>query len=462
MDFDLRVEIRDMMNLLNLRATDKGLELDAIIDPEIPHLLRGDAGRLRQILNNLMGNAIKFTSRGSITLTLQKEHEDDSGATVRFLIMDTGIGIPSEKLESIFAPFTQADGSTTRSYGGTGLGLTISRQLAELMGGSIGVESVPGKGSTFWFTAMLEKQAPAPHSPYPPEVEDKTLSTGRGRPEVRTLTGAALRLLLVEDEPTNRLVIATMLNKSGFSVDLAENGRQALTSLEQNDYALVLMDCMMPVLDGYEATAAIRDQSSAVRNHGIPVIALTAKVFKDDRALCLAAGMNDYLTKPIDMAVLLEMVQKWAPFDSPSTPLRNHAQGQPFGKTTDEVEEKSCVSTREIFNKDEFLRRNLGDIELSREVAGIFCESAPNYRESLRGALATDDTPGLRQAAHKLKGAAANLSLSLLSEIAGRMEAGSGELKQGVKLLPELEQKLDQAVAALQIFIILLEGGIAQ
>ena len=453
MDFDLRNEIRDMMNLLNLRATDKGLELDASIDPGIPHLLRGDAGRLRQVMNNLVGNAIKFTAKGSITLTLRKEHEDGRRVGVRFLIHDTGIGIPAEKRESIFAPFTQADGSTTRSYGGTGLGLTISRQLAELMGGSIGVESVPGKGSTFWFTAMLEKQTPATHTPHPPEVENKTLSTGRGRPEARTLTGGALRLLLVEDEPTNRMVIATMLTKSGFSVDLAENGRQALTSLENNDYALVLMDCMMPVLDGYKATAAIRDQTSAVRNHGIPVIALTAKVFKDDRTLCLAAGMNDYLTKPIDLTDLLEMVRKWTPFDQ--------AQGPPFGTTSGEVEDKSCVYTTEIFNKDEFLRRNLGDMELSREVAIIFCESAPNYRESLRRALAADDTPELRRAAHKLKGAAANLSLSSLSEIAERMEAGSGDPERGVKLLPELEQKLDQAVAALQGLLILPEGGTA-
>ncbi len=469
-DFDLRIEIREMINLLNLRARDKGLELDALVDPGTPHLLRGDAGRLRQILNNLVGNAIKFTAKGSISLTLSKEREDGSEATLRFMIADTGIGIPAEKLESIFDPFTQADGSTTRSYGGTGLGLTISRQLAALMGGSMGVESVPGNGSTFWFTATLEKQTPVPRSPHPPPEGNRIPSGGGGTSEADSLSGGGARLLLVEDEPTNRLVIATLLTKSGFLVDLADNGRQALTSLENNDYALVLMDCMMPVLNGYEATAAIRDQASAVRNHLIPVIALTAKAFKDDRALCLAAGMNDYLTKPIDLDDLLKMIRKWTSLrlrsettlrDHPSTSLRDHAQGPPIRETTVEVEAKTYVYPLEIFNRDEFLQRNLGDLELSREVAIIFRESAPNYGESLRGALAANDTPGLRQAAHKLKGAAANLSLSSLSEIAGRMEAGSDDPEKTAQLLPELEQKLDQAVAALQLLLVSPEGGTA-
>jgi CheY-like chemotaxis protein len=455
-----------MMNLLNLRATDKGLELDVIIDPGIPHFLRGDAGRLRQILNNLMGNAIKFTAKGSITLSLRKEHEDDSGVTVRFLIVDTGIGIPSEKLESIFAPFTQADGSTTRSYGGTGLGLTISRQLAELMGGSIGVASVPGKGSTFWFTATLEKQTLLSTSPLRPE-SNRVPPTGRGRSDANSPPGGVTRLLLVEDEPTNQKVIATLLTKSGYLVDLANNGREALTALEKKEYTLVLMDCMMPVLNGYEATAAIRDGSSAVRDHLIPVVALTAKVFKDDRALCLAAGMNDYLTKPIDLEDLLAMIKKWIPFGSPSAPLRDHAQGPPFdraqgspvGMTSVEVTAEPSDSPLEIFNRDDFLHRNLGDRELSREVAIIFSENAPNYLESLRGALAANDAAGLRQAAHKLKGAAANLSLPSLSEMAWTMEAGAGDPDRGARLLPQLKQKLDQAVEALQNFIDVPEGG---
>ena len=310
-DFDLRAEIRSTVKLLTIHAREKRLELLTPVDLQLPNRLRGDAGRLRQILNNLMGNALKFTSKGSVTLEIRKEREDDSTVALRFLIHDTGIGIPAEKLESIFAPFTQADGSTTRSYGGTGLGLTISRQLAELMGGSIGVESRPGKGSTFWFTAVLEKQTVIPCSPSPPRKGSSICSTVRGRLEMGKPGGGVTRLLLVEDEPINQMVITVTLEKFGFLVDLAENGREALTALENNDYTLVLMDCMMPVLNGFETTAAIRDENSAVRNHLIPVIALTANAFTDDQLLCRAAGMNDYLSKPVDFVELLKMIATW-------------------------------------------------------------------------------------------------------------------------------------------------------
>ena len=323
------------------------MALNAFIDPRAPHLLRGDAGRLVQILTNLVVNAIKFTATGSITLKIHMEHENELQTTLRFLVSDTGIGIPAEKLELIFAPFTQADGSTTRSYGGTGLGLTISRQLAELMGGSIGVESVPGKGSTFWFTAVLEKQHVIPRSPTPERVEREMLATGRGSAGVNNPGGTAIRLLLVEDEPVNRMLISNILAKSGYSVDLTANGREALTALESNDYTLVLMDCMMPVLNGYDATAAIRDQSSAVRDHLIPVIALTANAFKDDKALCLAAGMNDFLTKPFDLKKLLEMILKWTPFDDAQGPVC----GSPATSHRDHVQGTACDSARETMEK---------------------------------------------------------------------------------------------------------------
>ncbi len=329
-DFDLRLEVQGAVNLLALQAREKGLKLLAPVDLQLPYTLRGDAGRLRQIMINLMGNALKFTTQGAVTLEIRKEREDDRTVTLRFLIIDTGIGIPTEKLEAIFAPFTQADGSTTRSYGGTGLGLTISRQLAELMGGSIGVESVPGKGSTFWFTAVLEKQTVIPCTPSPPRKDSSVPSTDGGRLEEGRPGGGVTRLLLVEDEPVNQMVISVTLEKFGFLVDLATNGREALIALENNDYDLVLMDCMMPVLNGYETTAAIRDRSSAVRNHLIPVIALTANAFTDDRALCRNAGMNDYLSKPVDFTELLEMIARWSPFDGAQGPPFDGAQGPPF------------------------------------------------------------------------------------------------------------------------------------
>ncbi len=327
--FNLKIEISGVIKLLALRAQEKGLELISHINPDVPLLLKGDAGRLRQIITNLIGNAIKFTAKGSISLQISKDAEDEHCSTLRFLVRDSGIGIAPEKLESIFEPFTQADGSTTRKYGGTGLGLTISRQLAELMGGTVGVESVEGEGSTFWFTVVLEKQELPPSLDgsglrvsedaaendcgYPPP----TLTLPRvGGGDYFNSTDNKTRLLLAEDDATNQMVTQSILVKFGYQVDVANNGDEALWMLENNDYDLVLMDCMMPVMNGYDATAVIRDPVSSVRNHAIPVIALTANALREDRESCLAAGMNDYLCKPLDVADMLAMLEKWLPFDS--------------------------------------------------------------------------------------------------------------------------------------------------
>jgi len=302
--FDLQAETLETVKLLSHSARDKGLEFVSLIDPDVPLLYKGDAGRLRQILTNLVGNAIKFTPKGSVTLHIQKDCEDAICATLRFMIHDTGIGIAADKLGMIFDPFTQADGSTTRSYGGTGLGLTISRQIAKLMGGSVDVVSVEGEGSTFCFTVAFEKQTDLVAAPHGDIL---------GSPLLKIPTGNTIRLLLAEDEPANQIVMKSILTKFGYQVDVANNGSEAIKALENSDYALVLMDCMMPVLNGYEATSAIRNQASAVRNHAIPVIALTAKAFKEDREICRAAGMDDYLSKPFFVPDLLAMLEKWCP-----------------------------------------------------------------------------------------------------------------------------------------------------
>ncbi|CAH2031649.1 response regulator [Trichlorobacter ammonificans] len=300
-DFELRPMVENAVSLLSLHSSAKGLRLVSTIDPDVPAVVRGDAGRLRQILINLMGNAIKFTPQGSVTLHIRKESEDERQATLAIMVCDTGIGIPADKLKLIFDSFTQADNSTTRLYGGTGLGLAICRQLAELMGGSIGVESAVGTGSTFCLTVTLEKgrppAEPATAAP-PPETADPP-------------PASSFRLLLAEDEPTNQNVTKAILERSGYRVDVANNGSEALQALAEQEYDLVLMDCMMPVMNGYEATAVIRDPSSAVRSHTLPVIALTANAMKEDREHCLAAGMDDYLAKPIDFPKLLALLERW-------------------------------------------------------------------------------------------------------------------------------------------------------
>ena len=298
--FDLQAETTDTVNILSLQAMEKGLELVTLIDPDVPLLLKGDAGRLRQIITNLVGNSIKFTAKGSILLHIRKDEENEKQAVLRIMVRDSGIGIAADKLETIFEPFTQADSSSTRKYGGTGLGLTIVRQLAELMGGSVGVESVEGEGTTFWFTMIMEKEAKAP---------DRIL-TKRGVGAFGP-TGTTIHILLADDDPGNQFATKRLLELYGYKVDVASDGSEVLSLLEENDYSLVLMDCMMPVVDGFKATAAIRDRASKVRNHAIPVIAVTANAMRDDRDKCHAAGMDDYLAKPIDVGVLLAMLEKW-------------------------------------------------------------------------------------------------------------------------------------------------------
>lgn len=311
-DFNLETEIASTNNLLTLHAREKGLACTTVIDTDVPLLLRGDAWRLRQIITNLLGNAIKFTQKGAVSLHISVEEQNQHQAILRFTVQDSGIGIAADKLEQIFAPFTQADASTTRSFGGTGLGLTISRQLVELMGGMIGVESNEGAGSTFWFTVPLLKQPEGTVSESSHPASGNLLQ----QPLPMMRAAGTIRLLLAEDEPTNQVFIRSILQKYGYQLDLAQNGCEALNLLEKNDYTLVLMDCMMPVLDGYSATAVIRDPGSAVRNHAIPVIAMTANAMREDRDKCLAAGMDDYLAKPLEVPELLALLQKWT---SPAT-----------------------------------------------------------------------------------------------------------------------------------------------
>jgi PAS domain S-box-containing protein len=300
-NFDLKDEITGITNIFSLLAQGKGLEFSFLINPDVPLRLKGDAERLRQIITNLIGNSIKFTNKGSISLHISKDVEDEKHTTLRFQVCDSGIGIGSDNIGSIFEAFRQADSSTSRKYGGTGLGLTIAHYLVELMGGSVGVESMEGEGATFWFTAVLEKQTKAPEFTVLEKIGDAS-----------GINDIVIRILMIEDDTTNQFAISRLLSKYGYQVDVANNGSEGLKSLEENDYALVLMDCMMPVLDGYEATAVIRNQTSKVRNHAIPVIALTANAMREDRDICLAAGMDDYLSKPIEIALLLATLEKWS------------------------------------------------------------------------------------------------------------------------------------------------------
>jgi len=313
-DFDLRQNLNEATRILGIRAQQKGLRLQLAVSPNVPHIFEGDPTRLRQILINLVGNAIKFTEQGEIKVEVRMTDKleisqlaagtpgpsQSEQCVLHFSVSDTGIGIPSEKQGTIFAAFTQVDGSTTRKYGGSGLGLTISAQLVELMGGKICVKSTVGKGSTFDFTARLKAQG-AQTRTYGPDILPLNPIFTANRP--------ALRILVAEDNDTNQTLVLRLLEKAGHQVMIVENGEMAVAALELEAFDVVLMDVQMPVMGGLEATAAIR-QREIQRGTHVPIIALTAHAMKEDRARCLEAGMDEYLSKPIHAQQLLETIEE--------------------------------------------------------------------------------------------------------------------------------------------------------
>ncbi len=334
-EFALQPAIAETASACALQARAKGLEFASAVAPEVPHWAVGDAGRLRQVLVNLLGNAIKFTERGRVSLTAEVARQTADSLLLKFTVRDTGIGIPRSEQGRLFDTFTQVDESNTRKYGGTGLGLAISRQLVELMGGQIGLESEPGRGSQFWFTASLGKSAKR----NPPSVKSKldvrvTETPSSRLPGVKSNTGTAqraeslapsaaqgspgpgsglgsTRILLAEDNEVNQRITLRLLQKLGLAADAVVNGRQAVEAIEKRKYDLVLMDCQMPDMDGYEATAVIRSREGAGRRHTI--CALTANAMDGDRERCLAAGMDDYISKPVGLEKLRQALDRWIP-----------------------------------------------------------------------------------------------------------------------------------------------------
>ena len=299
-NFSLRETLAHAVQVVGGMAAEKGLSIDVSVADGVAPRFRGDRIRLGQVLLNLLSNAIKFTDEGSIKLRVESIPSKSPQHILLFSVVDRGIGISPEQQEKLFRPFTQAESSISRRFGGTGLGLTICRRLVEMMGGEIGVESTPGEGSTFWFTVHLHPAAPeetAPAVEAPVNAANSHL--------------LPKRVLLVEDNLVNQKVASLMLKKLGCEVDIAGNGAEAVQAVASNPYDLVFMDCQMPVMDGLHATRTIRQAGGA--GTFIPIIAMTANAFAEDRAACLASGMNDYLSKPVTEQALRSKLQQWAP-----------------------------------------------------------------------------------------------------------------------------------------------------
>ncbi|OGG02802.1 MAG: hypothetical protein A3F83_11720, partial [Candidatus Glassbacteria bacterium RIFCSPLOWO2_12_FULL_58_11] len=296
--FDIRNLIENIASTMGVRVHEKGLKLKYEILPEVPPYVNGDPDSLRRILINLLGNAVKFTEKGEISLRVECDPADPAPGSLRFSVSDTGIGIPPEKLKRIFERFSQADLSIRRQYGGTGLGLDISRKLVELMGGRLDVESSPGRGSTFFFSVLLAISKQQPVELHPAGEKD-TLDLGEAR---------ELRVLLVDDYPTNRRIIQAFLQHSPCRIEEAGNGRMALEKFFANDYDLILMDMQMPEMSGEEATREIRRRERENKRRPVPIIAVSAYAFAEDARKSLAAGCDIHLAKPLTKSKLLSAI----------------------------------------------------------------------------------------------------------------------------------------------------------
>lgn len=584
LDFQLRTTVEDVLSQFAERAQTKGLEITGLVHAAVPNALRGDPGRLRQVLTNFVGNAIKFTERGEVTLQAFLESDAPSGVTIRFEVTDSGIGISEEVQARLFQPFTQADSSTTRKYGGTGLGLAISKQLVELMGGQVGLRSKAGEGTTFWCTATFQKQ-PVCHPAIVPSAElsgrrvlivddnesnrtilhhlvsgwgmeddqaqnaDEALTmlaqaAEHGRPydvavldmlmpgkdglqlaqdikahpqgpavrlvvltsliqpghaerarragfdgyltkPVRhdqlqgclrvvfglqqaaavggSITGTATaiapalitrhtlaeqrsrpRILVAEDNLVNQKLAVRMLERLGYRPDIVSNGREALTAFERDAYAAIVMDCQMPVMDGYEATRCIRAQeqrpdSSRTGSH-IPIIALTANAMQGDRERCKAAGMDDYLTKPVKTEDLGRLLQRWVPSSIPEEPV-----------VSPPPREMSTIDAG-IFDANKMLSNIGGDVDLFNQLIRLFLDRHGSMLLDIETAVGQRDNIALERAAHSMKGTAGNLCAPDVVLLAGQLEAVGrlGTIEEAPTLFDQLTRKVQQLVDVLK------------
>jgi len=570
-DFDLQCLLDDLAATLAIQAHAKGLEVFCLIDRKAPTLLCGDPGRLRQILVNLAGNAVKFTAKGEVVVRTYLEEGSEFDCLLRFSVRDTGIGIPEDKIGVIFDKFTQVETSTTRKFGGTGLGLAISKQLAEMMGGEMGVTSKEGTGSEFWFTVRLGRRNQPAEENNPPtnlngirvlivddnatnreiltartsswgmrpvEAEggpwallalykaleendpiaiaivdmqmpgmdgeavgravkadtrfadtklvmltslgvrhddqrwekigfascatkpirhkelqellsralsetpgsecakglDPRLDVSRGR--VQPILRGNARILLAEDNITNQEVALGILKKLGLHADAVADGSEVIKSLESIPYDLVLMDVRMPVMDGIEATRRIRDPQSAVLNHNIPVVAMTANALQGDREICLAAGMNGFVPKPVLPEMLRKALDRWLPAGESGNASVLEQHGLTQGSKSELI----------VYDKASVLNRMLGDKTLTAKIVEVFLSDCPRQIQALKMFIECGDSESAGRQVHSIKGAAASVGGERLQKVASDMEtaADSGDLDAVSKAMGELEEKFFQ------------------
>jgi signal transduction histidine kinase/DNA-binding NarL/FixJ family response regulator len=424
-DFDLHALISDEISMFRASAQRKGVRLTHRVGEAVPRAVRGDPMRLRQVLTNLMGNAVKFTDRGEVSLRVESLEAGVQGHRLRFVVQDSGIGIAAHSVARLFQPFSQADGSMTRRFGGTGLGLAITHELVQLMGGVIGVQSDPGRGSSF----TVELSLPPAQGQLP--VPSAQVASEPARP----LAGG--RVLLAEDNPVNREVAMAMLESLGLQVECAADGAEAVRQAEAGPFDLILMDCQMPEMDGFEATRRIRANGL----HETPIVALTANAMSGDREHCIEAGMNDYLSKPFTRDALQRMMQRWM---GGAQDAAAAASERGNGRATLDPDALAALSA---------LQRP-GMQDLLQSVCNTYLVEAPQLLAQLRSAARAGDLVQLKEAAHSLKSSSAQLGANGLAalcraiEVAVRNGTLADPLQQSLAVEAEFAA-VQQAVRAL-------------
>lgn len=440
-DFDLKQVERKVASLFASKASLKGLLFTSAVDPAVPRVLRGDPLRLCQVLLNLVGNAVEFTERGEVSLRVFLEKREGHIAIIRFEVRDTGPGIPEGLRNSLFDPFTQADASTTRRFGGTGLGLSICRRLVELMNGEIGFASEEGRGAIFWFAVPFIVSGMAET----PAKNDTTVLEG-----LPVWTQNPGSILVAEDSPVNRKLILAQLKKLGLEAEVAESGREAVRAASRNAYALILMDCQMPLMDGYEAARTIRRLEKRLGRHAA-IVATTADATQGEREKCLAAGMDDYLCKPVRLADLHRTLARWLPGPGVSS-----APGVGDAAATGEGGGMVAAQTSPGYGEfGELLRVTGGDAGLAVEIIKTFLQDMPAKLARLNNALARADAAGVRLQAHGMKSSGTIIGAARFAALCREVEdlAGVGDLAGAEALFAQVEDEYRLVGEKLRVFL---------
>lgn len=423
--FSIRQLLGRCLATLAMSAEAKGLELSCTVAPEVPDCLEGDPVRLRQVLINIVGNAVKFTHHGSIAVRVALDTAGGGATEVRYAVQDSGIGISEEAQARIFNHFEQADGSTTRKYGGTGLGLAICQKLVELMGGRIWVDSSPGKGSCFQFSVPLT-----------PGSEERMRAEEEAATAARNAEQAPLDILLADDVEINRVLVGAILEPFGHRITAVGDGRAAVAAFLSNRFDVVLMDVQMPEMDGLEAARAIRTRERSLGAPPVPIIAMTAFAGPEDRQVCLEAGMNEFLAKPVKPEVLLRLLGR--------LPAGLAGDDAVVPSAEPPVAPSDGEESAPYFDEDELLQRIGGKSALLPQLVEIFLSQVRQKLDALESALQAGDSEQVRKHAHAIKGAAGNISAVRMHLTAAALEKEVAErnLAGAVEALPVLQAAL--------------------